>query len=546
MSEFPEAGGLSRLDALVLQEATRSLFVDVNPSGGRSPIKFAPFAAALLAHSITAEEVNEALIVLEAAGLVKTTRGIGQRHPVHFRVTIAGAEMAIGAVVPEYEEVTRRIADAVVNRRLRRSDEIGTDLAIPLPLVDHVLDVFHANRWVKLSGEVGIKIVVGFDPGLRRRLLSPATDDARSVESATQPLIDPPSDEALAEMLNAPDARVWGRWEAVDTKPIFTSSMSRVWRVRDRSSALSGVFALKELRYPKQPGSTAYERFEREVTTLQKPHLQHPNIVSVVEAAVPAPGTRGSPYLVMPLAQMSLLRACRAMRGNLEWALETCIAVARGLEVAHSANIIHRDVKPANVLLFGEERAPVLCDFGICYLQDEDRLTRNEAQTVGTADFVAPELHGGGQSDAVSPAVDVYSLGKTIYAAVAGGHTFPREWFGREDFDLTKLFPGRRFEHLNGLLERMVTTNPSTRFASMAECRQQLERALANYREGIPFRAGMYGGADTPVERFIALDRLLHSSTPFGRSDAFHDAHRREYRRRAARRRAGSRKGQRG
>jgi serine/threonine protein kinase len=207
--------------------------------------------------------------------------------------------------------------------------------------------------------------------------------------------------------------RGWGKWVTEDERPYAKSAMSNIWRVTDSNANARTRYALKEMRYDKSRGSAAYRRFVREIVTLAESLKgRHAGIVEVVDYAVPVDDNESNLFYVMPLAESSLQRASKALKGRLEHVLDIGREVADALGAAHGVGIIHRDVKPGNVLLFGDGMKPAICDFGICFLQeDEERLTGVEANTVGTRDFVAPELHGGGQSDNVTPAADVYSRG---------------------------------------------------------------------------------------------------------------------------------------
>ncbi len=317
-------------------------------------------------------------------------------------------------------------------------------------------------------------------------------------------------------------ARQWGRWRAVDDKPFAHSAMSNVWRVADTLESSRKRYALKEMRYRKSRGSTAYQRFVREITVLAEGLKgRHANIVEVLDYALPADGDERDPYYVMPLASTSLERAAKSLRGRLEHVLEIGLSVAGALRAAHAAGIIHRDVKPGNVLLFGDEMTPVVCDFGIAYLEEaDDRLTGTEAHTVGTNDFVAPELHGGGPSDAVTPAADVYSLGKTIFAAVSGGAVFPREWVSDPRFDLATRFSDLRLAHLTGLMELLVTEDRSARLQTMEDVERIIVRVLDNLRRGIPYAPGMYRSGVRPVERAARIKHVLDETRGTQRSDA--------------------------
>lgn len=308
------------------------------------------------------------------------------------------------------------------------------------------------------------------------------------------------------------------RWERVRgvARP-QQGGQGSVWKVRDRTAPEAGDFALKELRYAKSRTSVAYRRFCTEVETTRA--LQHPNVVPVVDAWVPEDDAlEDAPYYVMPWAERTLARA-KDYRGNVQRVLEVGVALASALAAAHAVGVVHRDVKPANVLLTADG-TPWLADFGICYLQTDDedrRVTRTLGNTVGSDDYVAPELRGG-RLDDVDGRVDVYSLGKTLYAALAGGDPFPLERLDDPRYDLRVAIGGPAVDHFYGVLARMVAADRDARFPTMDACRDALARALDNVLRFAPYRAGMYAGSNVTSAVGAALVVALkrHLGDPAG------------------------------
>ena len=297
--------------------------------------------------------------------------------------------------------------------------------------------------------------------------------------------------------------RSWGDWRALDRKAKYVTPMSAVWRVRKGEGEDGDVFALKEMRYSKGPGSTGFKRFSREIGILGR--LDHPGIVRIVDSFLPNETTAGTPYYVMPLAETTLARAAPSFAGNIESTLKLGIEVASALGAAHDKGIVHRDVKPANILLAGDARVPIVADFGIGYLTEDERFTRIEAGTVGTDDFVAPELEGGGVVESVKASADVYSFGKTLYAAISGGRILKREALDDPKFDLARMYNDPRMEHVKAVLKLFVAYAEPDRLQSMAECGRLLLRATENIRAGVPYAVGTYEMKGAPVERYTRL-----------------------------------------
>ena len=315
------------------------------------------------------------------------------------------------------------------------------------------------------------------------------------------------------------------RWERIEPR-IAGWGQAEVWRVRDLEDPAAPHRAMKVLRWRKGPGTTAYKRLLREIEITRQLGQEHPGIVEVIDYGIPQDGDEWTPFYVMPLADTTLSKATD-FAGNLEAVLNLGIKLATALGVAHQRGVIHRDVKPDNVLLFGPERRPVLADFGICFLETDEgqRLTGSEANTVGPANYVAPELLGGkADSAAIDPRVDVYSLGKTLYYALAGGEDLPREYYTQDRYDLRRRFDDPRMAHFYGLLERMVVEDPARRFPTMHACADALTRALTNIKKSVPYATGMYGGVLTPVERAEQLTRLLGVASGLPRKDGIREA----------------------
>ncbi len=213
---------------------------------------------------------------------------------------------------------------------------------------------------------------------------------------------------------------VAGRYLLQNT--IGRGAMGTVWRARD--TVLARDVAVKEvrLRGPVSTGSVMteetrilYQRTLREARTAAR--LNHPAVVTVFDVVE----ADGSPWIVMELVQARSLDQVLTEDGPLrpKQAAELGTRVLGALACAHAAGILHRDVKPSNVLLQPDGRT-VLTDFGIATLEGDSGLTQ-AGMVMGTPGFTAPERIRG---DAASPASDLWSLGATLYAAVEGHGPF--------------------------------------------------------------------------------------------------------------------------
>jgi serine/threonine protein kinase len=157
------------------------------------------------------------------------------------------------------------------------------------------------------------------------------------------------------------------------------------------------------------------KRFEREAKSLAK--MTHPNIVKVHDFGE----YEGSPYLVMEFVGGGTLKKQIGRPWHWQEAARMLIPIARALDYAHKSSIVHRDVKPANILVT-DTGEPMLSDFGIAKIlesTDEAHLTQTGVG-VGTPDYMAPEQWLG----KVSPQTDIYSLGVVFFEMVTGTRPF--------------------------------------------------------------------------------------------------------------------------
>ncbi|MFE2549932.1 serine/threonine-protein kinase [Streptomyces sp. NPDC059355] len=226
------------------------------------------------------------------------------------------------------------------------------------------------------------------------------------------------------DMSEADRQLVDGRFELI--APLGVGGMGTVWRARD--IALHRDVALKEVRPPDpataaaQPGLTVQlrERAIREARALAR--LAHPHVVTIHHIVEPAAGTDGHPWIVMELVKGGSLHD-RLESGPMPVAevLRLGLDVLSALRAAHAEGVLHRDVKPANVLLRPDGSA-VLTDFGIAALHDSTALT-STGVLIGSPEYIAPERARGEEGLAAS---DLWSLGMLLYVASEGAHPLRR------------------------------------------------------------------------------------------------------------------------
>ncbi|MEW2116540.1 protein kinase [Streptomyces sp. NPDC005474] len=209
---------------------------------------------------------------------------------------------------------------------------------------------------------------------------------------------------------------VGGRYRL--TERIGSGGMGTVWRAQDE--LVEREVAVKQPRLPGDPQDAAHQRIahrlRREARAAAR--VDHPSAVSVHDVVV----EDGLPWIVMELVRGESLHEM-LQRGPLKPAESARIglAVVGALRAAHSVGIVHRDVKPANVLL-GPHGRVVLTDFGIAHIMGEESLTMS-GEFVGSLEFIAPERMSG---RGAGPSSDLWSLGVLLYAAVEGWSPFRR------------------------------------------------------------------------------------------------------------------------
>ncbi len=207
------------------------------------------------------------------------------------------------------------------------------------------------------------------------------------------------------------------------------------------------VFAIKRLQSDRIGSPELVKRFDREVAILRS--LDHPNVMPVLDNGVTP---KGVPWFVMLLGDRNLGEAINdpATRDE-RWAMATFRGILAGVAHAHGRGVLHRDLKPGNVMLLGGE--PLISDLGIGKLIDVDNTTLTlSSQELGTLRFMAPEQFANPKR--VGPPADVYALGKILGYMLTGVEPIPLAAY--ETTDLPARF--------HWFVDKCCRTGPDERF----------------------------------------------------------------------------------
>ncbi|HET9154438.1 MAG TPA: protein kinase [Solirubrobacterales bacterium] len=253
-----------------------------------------------------------------------------------------------------------------------------------------------------------------------------------------------------------------------------SGGMSTVYLARD--TTLDRPVAVKVMHREMSEQADQLERFRQEARAVAK--LSHPNVVAVIDAGEDG----GHPYIVFEYVEGETLKQRINRVGSLDAqeALAYAIEIARGLTVAHARNMVHRDIKPQNVLIDSEGRAK-LTDFGISRQLEQDGMTAT-GRVLGTTDYVAPEQAMGHPVDQRS---DVYSLGVVLYEMLTGQVPFSADsQVGVAMKHVNEELPDvqQRRPELSAAaamtVERATAKDPAERYQSVGEMIGDLSTAL--------------------------------------------------------------------
>jgi len=255
---------------------------------------------------------------------------------------------------------------------------------------------------------------------------------------------------------------------------IGTGGMSTVYLATDET--LDRPVAVKLLHSEISGEVEQLERFRREAKSAAR--LSHPNLVSVIDAG----DEEGRPFIVFEYIQGETLKTRLEAEGPLpvDEAVAYAIEIARGLQAAHARKLVHRDIKPQNVLIDGEGHAKVT-DFGIARSLEAKGLT-DTGRVMGTTDYVSPEQAMG---EIVDERSDLYSLGVVLFEMLTGEVPFEAETqvavamkhVNEPLPDVFELRPGIPAA-VAAVIDKATSKDPKRRYDSIAEMVADLESCL--------------------------------------------------------------------
>src|SRR5947208_5767639 len=221
--------------------------------------------------------------------------------------------------------------------------------------------------------------------------------------------------ESVLAEVDAPDKQ-WrlGNYEILDE--IGRGGMGVIYRARQRHSRR--IVAIKRVLSYQADSRETLTRFRREAEAVAS--LDHPNILPIYEVSE---SEDGLPFFSMKFAVGGSLRdSASSLRNEPRKCVQLMAKVARAVEYAHGKGILHRDLKPGNILLDGRGE-PLVSDFGLAKSLDANNALTKSLTTFGTPGYIAPEQAEGAPAD-LTPAADVYSLGAILFDLLTGRPPF--------------------------------------------------------------------------------------------------------------------------
>src|SRR5213082_1907592 len=266
-----------------------------------------------------------------------------------------------------------------------------------------------------------------------------------------------------------------GNYEILEE--IGRGGMGVIYRARQRHSRR--IVAVKRVLAYHGDSHETLMRFRREAEAAAS--LDHPNILPIYEVSE---SEDGLPFFSMKLAEKgSLHENAASLRHEPRKCVQLMAKVAHAVDYAHSRGVLHRDLKPGNILL-NDRGEPLVSDFGLAKLLDGNNDLTRSLTTFGTAGFIAPEQANGSAADFI-PAADVYSLGAVLFNVLAGRAPFMgsnplsviRQASETQAPKLRSLAPSLDRD-LETICARCLERDPKARYQSAGDLATDLQRWL--------------------------------------------------------------------
>jgi serine/threonine protein kinase len=285
--------------------------------------------------------------------------------------------------------------------------------------------------------------------------------------------------ETVLDEVDAPH-KPWflGNYEILEQ--IGCGGMGVIYRARQRHSRR--IVAVKRVLSYRADSHGALQRFRREAQAVAS--LDHPNILPIYEVSE---SEDGLPFFSMKFAEKgSLQENAASLRDEPRKCVQLMAKVAHAVEYAHNRGVLHRDLKPGNILL-NDRREPLVSDFGLAKLLDGNTDLTRSLTTFGTAGFIAPEQAGDGAVN-FTPVADVYSLGAVLFNVLAGRPPFLgsnpvsviRQASETQAPKLRSLAPSLDRD-LETVCARCLERDPKARYQSAGDLAADLERWLGGH-----------------------------------------------------------------
>jgi serine/threonine protein kinase len=313
--------------------------------------------------------------------------------------------------------------------------------------------------------------------------------------------------------MNNLNGQYLGRYHIIE--PLGQGGMASVYKAYD--TTLERYIAIKIIRTDVSgtDDSGFLLRFRREARALAQ--LDHPYILKVLDYGE----QEGIPYLVMPFEPGGTLKEKMGHPIPYQEAAAILAPVARALEYAHQLNIIHRDVKPANILM-SHSGTPLLSDFGIAKILESGDATQLTATGVGigTPDYMAPEQWMGNSS----PQTDIYSLGVVFYEMVTGRRPFTADTPAavlikhlQDPLPRPRSFIADLPDDVEQVLFKALAKNAGDRFQKMgmfAEALERLARSERTFLVSVPTDIETIQNPVTPLSTLETVGKTVLAPSP--------------------------------